>query len=184
MIFFRTSLFLILILTATVVVADTRIVIEGMTRKSSDEVLSLMGGRLEHVRASAASPARADDAAFLVRQVLQKDGYVDVSVSWKITGRQEILLSVEEGSRLSLGQITVNGVPKDEVRKFIKLYSRPAEKDRPILGSESPFREGDVALGLNNIQQDLNAQGFWAATAEVENRATDPKTGRVDLTST
>ena len=177
--FLRTSLFLIL--TAMAVVADTRIVIEGMTRKSSDEVLGLMGGRLENVRTSDASPARADDAAFLVRQVLEKDGYVDVSVAWKIVGRKEILLTVEEGPRLSLGQVTVNGVAKEDIRKFVKLYSRPAEKDRPIVGSEPPFREGDVALGLSNIRQELNAQSFWAATAEVVNRVTDSNTGRVDL---
>ena len=175
----RTSL--ILLLTAIAAVAETRVVIEGMTRRSSGEVLDLMGGRLEHIRSSDASAARADDAAFLVRQVLEKDGYVDVRVAWKIVGRHEILLNVEEGPRLSLGTVTVNGVPKEDLRKFAKLYSLPADKDRPIISPDPPFREGDVAIGLTNIRQELNAQGYWAATAEVANRVTDPATGRVDL---
>ena len=100
----RTSL--ILLLTAIAAVAETRVAIEGMTRRSSGEVLDLMGGRLEHIRSSDASAARADDAAFLVRQVLEKDGYVEVRVAWKIVSRNQILLTVNEGPRLSLGTVT------------------------------------------------------------------------------
>ncbi|MEO5915452.1 MAG: BamA/TamA family outer membrane protein [Luteolibacter sp.] len=172
---------LVLLLTALAASAETRVIIEGMKRKSGDQVLGLMGGRLEHVRKSDASASRADDAAFLVRQVLQKDGYADVQVNWKIVSSTEILLTVQEGKRLSLGTVTVNGVPKEDTRKFVKLYSRPAEKDRPLTAGDAPFREEDVATGLSYIQQELNAEGYWAAEAEISSRETDPATGSVSV---
>ncbi|MES2659015.1 MAG: BamA/TamA family outer membrane protein [Verrucomicrobiota bacterium] len=176
---FRTSLFLLL--TALAASAETHVIIEGMKGKSGDQVLGLMAGRLEHVRNNDASLSRADDAAFLVRQVLQKDGYADVSVSSRILSRTEIVLTVREGTRLSLGKVTVNGVTPEDTKKFVKLYSLPADKDRPIGSGDPPFREGDVETGLSYIRQELNAQGYWSATAQISSRETDPATGDVNL---
>src|SRR5215217_6258101 len=107
----------LLLLTALAATAETRVRITGMTRKSEGNVLDLMGGRLEHVRKNDASTSRADDAAFLLRQVLRKDGYADVRVTSRIVSRTEILLIVQEGPRLSLGEVTVNGVPPDLAAK-------------------------------------------------------------------
>ena len=176
----RTSL--AIMLTALSAVAETRVRITGMKQKSENEVLELMGGRLAHVRANDAAPSRADDAAFLVRQVLRKDGYTDVRVDWKVVGRTEILLTVHEGGRLSLGRVSVNGVPPAQAKKLVKLYSRPALKGQSFTSGTAPFREEDVETGLSYLRQELNAQGHWEAEAAITFRATDPASGAVDLT--
>ncbi len=160
---------------------ETRVRIAGLKRKSESQVLDLLGARLENVRKGEASPSRADDAAFLLRQILRKDGFADVQVDWKVTGREEILLTVREGTRLALGQVTVTGVPPDEAGKLAKLFARPAEKERPLTAGDPPFRENDVATGLGYLQQDLNAQSYWGAVATVTSRTTDPATGDVAL---
>lgn len=159
----------------------TRVRIKGMTSRSEREVLEMMGGRLTHVRSSPPSAPLADDAAFLLRQILRKDGYADVVVDWKIRNGNQIVLTVQEGVRLSLGTVTVRGVPEDEMTKFAKLYAKPAEKERPLIGGASPFREGDVETGLSFIRQEYNARGYWAAEASVANRSTNPATGVVDV---
>jgi outer membrane protein assembly complex protein YaeT len=176
----RTSL--ILMLTALSAVAETRVRITGTKQKSENEILDLMGGRLAHVRANEAAPSRADDAAFLVRQVLRKDGYTDVRVDWKIVGRGEIVLTVHEGGRLSLGRVRVNGVPPAEAEKLAKLYARPARKGHSFISGAAPFREEDAETGLSYLRQELNAQGYWGGEAVVTSRATDPASGAVDLT--
>jgi outer membrane protein assembly complex protein YaeT len=176
----RTSL--ILMLTALSAVAETRVRITGTKQKSENEILDLMGGRLAHVRANEAAPSRADDAAFLVRQVLRKDGYTDVRVDWKIVGRGEIVLTVHEGGRLSLGRVRVNGVPPAEAEKLAKLYARPARKGHSFTSGAAPFREEDAETGLSYLRQELNAQGYWGGEAAVTNRTTDPASGAVDLT--
>lgn len=172
----------VFMLTALAAAAETRVRITGMTDKSEHEVLGLMGGRLEHVRSSNASASRADDAAFLLRQVLRKDGYAAVQVDWEIVSRTEILLVVREGGRLSLGQVTITGVSPAQANKLAKLYARPATKGRPLASGAPPFREEDVETGLSYLRQELNAEGYWGAEAAVVSRATDPASGAVDLT--
>jgi outer membrane protein assembly factor BamA len=172
---------LILMLTALSAVAETRVRITGTKQKSENEILDLMGGRLAHVRANEAAPSRADDAAFLVRQVLRKDGYTDVRVDWKIVGRGEIVLTVHEGGRLSLGRVRVNGVPPAEAEKLAKLYARPARKGHSFTSGAAPFREEDAETGLSYLRQELNAQGYWGGEAVVTSRATDPASGAVDF---
>lgn len=166
----------------TTAAAETRVRVEGMRHKTENQVLELMGGRLTHVRSSPASAPLADDAAFLLRQILRKDGYADAGVDWKISGRDEIVLRVTEGGRRSLGKVTVTGVPKQDAAKFARLYARPAEKDRPLGSGAPPFREEDVATGLSFLRQEFNARGYWAAEVDVAARANNQTTGAVDLT--
>ncbi|GAA5116267.1 BamA/TamA family outer membrane protein [Luteolibacter yonseiensis] len=173
--------FPILMLTALAATAETRIHITGLTRKSEGNVLDLMGGRLEYVRNNQASASSADDAAFLLTQVLRKDGYADVRVSSKIVSRDEILLTVYEGRRFSLGTVTVRGVDSDQAPKLAKIYAAPAEKARPLGAGSAPFREEDVEKGVSNIRQQLNSQGYWSAEVTIASRNTDPVEERVDL---
>ncbi|MCX6876687.1 MAG: BamA/TamA family outer membrane protein [Verrucomicrobia bacterium] len=170
------------ILLATVLCAgaETRIRVSGVPGKSEQQVLALMGGRLYQIRANPASPSRADDAAFLLRQLLQKDGYADVQVTWKIVNSGEILLTVGQGTRLALGKVTVLGAPGNEATRLARLYRGPAEKDR-MQGSTPPFREEDVATGLSYLTQDYQAHGYWAAVAGIEKRETERTSGAVNL---
>ncbi len=173
---------LVIFLTALVAGAETRVRITGLSGRSEAQILEEMGGRLAQVSTSAASPSRADDAAFLVRQVLRKDGYGEVQVDWKIISSTEIMLSVRAGQRLALGTVTITGVPTDEAKKLAKLFSRPAAKDQNFGSSSPPFREEDVETGLAYLRQELNAEGYWLAQATLTSRTTDPVTGIVALT--
>jgi len=170
-----------LLLAALTAAAETRVRITGMQRKSEAQTLDLMGGRLTHVRASPASAPLADDAAFILQRILRKDGYVDAAVDWRITGRDEITLVVREGGRLSLGKVNITGAPDEDARRFARLYAAPAEKGRSFGMGDPPFREEDVATGLSNLRQELNARGHWSAEAEVTRRSIEPATGMVDL---
>lgn len=177
--FWRAILFLFV--TVMAAGAETTVEIRGLKNQSSSQVLGLMRGRLEHVRTGEATPARADDAAFLTRQVLKKDGYVDVRVDGQVVNNNRILLTVREGPRLSLGTVKIDGVSTEQHKKLVKLYSRPAEKDRPLAQGNPPFREEDVETGLSYIQQELNAQGYWDAAAEITRRETDTANGKVNV---
>ncbi len=169
------------IVTSSSLLAETVLQVTGLRQKSESQVLDLMGGMLTHVRASDASTSRADDAAFLLRQVMRKDGFADVQVDYQIVNRQLIRLKVKEGLRLSLGVVQVDGAPADETEKLAKLYALPAEKSRGIISGDPPFREQDIATGLSNLRQQLNSEGFWEAQTTLANRTTDPTTGKVDL---
>ena len=165
----------------TSVGAKTKVTIKGAETKSESELLFLIGGRLTHVENDRASPSRADDAAFLLTQVMRKDGYADVRVTPRVVNANEILLTVDEGGRLSLGKVDVKGVAVADAGRLSRVYSNPASKDRPIGSGSAPFREEDVEKGLGLVKQDLNALGYWSAEATISGREIDEK-GDVNLT--
>jgi outer membrane protein assembly complex protein YaeT len=177
--FFR----VILLLAATVLTtaAETSVRITGMRAKSEQQMLAMVGGRLTHIKASPATPPLADDAAFILRQLLENDGYTGATVDWKIKGRDEVELVVSEGIRFSLGNVSVSGVDGEDVKKFARIYAKPAEVGREIGGEAPPFREEDVETGLSYLRQELNARGYWQAEASVTKRDINSETGVVDL---
>lgn len=173
---------LVLMMAVSTVAAETRVRITGMEGKNEAQVLELMGGRLAHVRASAPSPALADDAAFILRRILRNDGYSTAEVDWRIEGNSGIMLVVREGMRQSLGRVTVTGnLNREDTRRFARLYAAPARKDRPFGLGAPPFREEDVETGLSSIRQDLNARGFWSAEVEITRRHMNPDSGVIDM---
>ena len=161
-------------------VAETEINIEGMKSKSEGEVLQLMGGRLEYIRSKAATPWRADDAAFLVAGVLRKNGYEEVVVRSRVAGAGRIVLIVEEGQRLGLGKVEVLG--DKEAEKLAKLYALPAREDANFGDGAAPFRYEDVETGLQYVEQELNAGGYWGAKVELRKQETDRQAGLVNVT--
>jgi outer membrane protein insertion porin family len=160
--------------------AETEIDIRGMKSKSEFEVLQLMGDRLAYVRGKPASPWRAADAAFLVTEILRKDGYNDVRVTPKVEAPDRIALIVEEGARLALGDVKITG--DGDAKQLAKLFALPANKDRPFGLGAPPFREEDVETGLGFIVQQLRSEGYWDARANVADRAADTASGKVQVT--
>lgn len=179
MILFRSIV--VLLVTASIAGAETVIRIVGSHAKSEGQLLELIGNRLAHVRDKPASTWRADDAAFLLRQVMLKDGYPEVKVAWKIVKNDEIQLTVNEGFRLSLGKVSIKGLPDDDMKKFVELFSSPAEKGRSFASGSAPFRDEDVETGLSFIRQELYAQGYWEADASLVSRQTEAGTGAVNI---
>lgn len=173
---------LLLLAPMTVAHGETRVRISGLSGRSEGQVLESMGGRLDHVRGAAATQASAEDAAFLLGQVLKKDGYVGAGVTWKIAASDEIQLIVDEGLRYSLGSVRVLGVSKSDEKYMARLFRKVAEKDRFLFGGVAPFREGDIDEGLLNVRRELNADGYWDAEVLVRERWVDGRTGVVDLT--
>lgn len=179
MYFFR--IILLFVITALCAVAETRVSVTGVKNKSEQEVLAMMGGRLTYIKAAPASAPLADDAAFILRKLLKNDGYADATVDWKIKGSNQVELIVNEGIRLSLGEVTVSGVPEEDAKKLSRIYAKPAEVGREIGGEAPPFREEDVETGLSYLRQELNSRGFWEAEVTETKRATDPDTGAVNM---
>ena len=159
--------------------AETRVRILGVPGRSEAELLGILGGRLSQIRANPATPFRADDAAFLLRQSLQQDGCAQAEVAWKITGPDEIVLTASHASRLSLGEVTITGADPKDTKRLARLFAAPAEKDQPPGPGSPPFRESDVAIGLSYLTQDYQAHGYWAAAATVEKRELDAASGEV-----
>ena len=154
--------------------------IEGLSRMKEADALKLLGDRLEYIRRKAPSRARADDAAFLLSTLMERQGYQQARITPTIAG-QTIILRVDEGPRLSLGSLALPGVPADDQIRLAKLFRLPGQERGIGPAQESPFREADLAEGLALIEADFRSRSFWKASATVEKRTLDPSSNRIDF---
>lgn len=158
----------------------TRVQIVGLTGLSEEDVLAKLGGRLDFITAREPTRSRADDADFLVRRLLEKEGYSDVEISWRIPDEGDtIILTVKSGPRLIIGEVTVVGV-EGEMAETLKKYFTGSS----LFGGEAavPYLEGKVGEARNSTLSYLKAQGYWQATTELEPPTIREQKRKVDLT--
>lgn len=173
------ALALFAIAAGPVCAAETEIDIRGMRSKSEREVLTLIGGRLFYVRSKPANSWRANDAAYLVQNILRNDGFFEAEVTAIIEGERKIALIVDEGLRLSLGKVEILG--DGDTKKLTKIFTTPFASDTPFGAGSVPFRAGDVAKGLDFVSSQLKSEGYWNAEVTMAKQAINQETGVVDM---
>lgn len=172
--------FAALALSALPAAAVTDVDIRGMESKGEREVLQLLGGRLEYIRKKDASAWRADDAAFMVENILRNDGYYEVTVRGMVETPNRIALLVNEGQRLSLGTVTVLG--DGDLKELQKTFTTPFKSDTPFGAGSPPFRADDVSTGLDFVTKQLMSEGYWSAEVTMRKQDINKQTGVVDMT--
>ena len=170
----------VLVLPVMSVSAETEVDIRGMQSKSEREVLVLLGDRLFYIREKKANPWRANDAAFMVREILRNDGFYQVEVRGVVEAPDRIALLVEEGQRLSLGTVTITG--GGDAKTLNEVFTTPFESDTPFGAGSPPFRAEDTAKGLDFVTRQLQSEGYWKAVATMTGQYINPETGVVDMT--
>lgn len=158
----------------------TKIRIRGVQSISEKQALDLLGGRLAFARSKPPTQALAEDAAFMLRRMLENQGFANPSITAS-TGPGTIFLDVAEGPRLTLGSVHLPDPEQKEAKRLSELFSSVSRKHDQLTSQQAPFRESDVGAGLDIILADFNSRGYWAAEASVEKRSTDPKTGEVNF---
>jgi len=147
--------------------ADIRI--EGLGSMSESEALDLLGERLELIKSKPPSTSRASDAAFLLENLMKRQGFQNPDVKPVISGNA-IRLVVNEGPRIKIGSVAVPGFEKEEQERLEKLFKLPGQERVLRPGQEPPFREADVKEGLSLLEADFRSRGYWKAKAAVEKR--------------
>ncbi|MCW1923803.1 BamA/TamA family outer membrane protein [Luteolibacter arcticus] len=147
--------------------ADIRI--EGLGSMSESEALDLLGDRLELIKAKPPSTSRASDAAFLLENLMKRQGFQTPDVKPVISGNA-IRLVVNEGPRVKIGSVAIPGLEKEDQERLSKLFKLPGQERVLRPGQEPPFREADVAEGLSLLEADFRSRGYWKAKAVVQKR--------------
>lgn len=158
---------------------ETKIDIRGIESTSNGEILEMLAGRLVYVREKPASAWRANDAAYMVEQILRNDGYPQVEVSGKMVSSDHILLSVKEGMRRSLGSVEVE--TEGDTETLVKLFKMPFQKRSMMKQGEIPYREDHVTEGLDFVLSQLKSEGYWQASVSLTSNTIDPDTGKVNI---
>jgi len=169
-------LLFVFFLTATVSYGQkTKIDIQGLTSLSKKDTLILLGKRTEYIVNRPPGPSRADDAAFLLKQTLQKNGYPHASVTWALDiPRNRIILTVNEGVKRHIGKINYikdSDTFSDEALQ--KYFLQPLLTSYiPLTNQTIAALDENIESGRKNIETYLHSQGYWLAnisSLEVQN---------------
>jgi len=139
---------------ATAATAATEVRIEGNdtigTRRLREAAAAEMAGLEEPARRAAA----AEDAAFQMVSAGRRAGYAFIEVESSITGEgvdAVVVFKVREGPLVQLGEVTFSGNAFFTATQLLPHIAL----ERP-----TPYVEGDVSAGRNEIVRLYRAQGF------------------------
>ncbi|MFL6542558.1 MAG: outer membrane protein assembly factor [Chthoniobacterales bacterium] len=110
--------------------------------------------------------ARADDAAFFLALFYRKQGYAKVDVRYSIERGNRILLTVEEGPLVTLGQINFVGNQHEPAEKLFDFAVGPTRERYSKTQKQLPFVAADVQEGADLVHRLYVAEGFVNATVE------------------
>ena len=156
--------------------------IQGLHTISEKEALDLIGGRLEFIRARAASASRADDAAFLLERVLKQRGYNSPGVRAEVRPPSLIVLHVQEGPLSTLGQVRTPGADTELGKEIAEQFESVHHGKTRKIGKQTPYLASEAPVGVANATALLHSKGYWDATVTLASVNRDPGSGATKVT--
>lgn len=170
----------ILVLACALPAFAAKVRVQGLSSITEDQALELLGGRLKYVKDRPASESRADDAAFLLERLLNKQGFSNPEVEWSLPGGNIIQLRVKEGPRSFLGEVWIRGVDETTVKDLMAQFQTAHHAQRGfLLDNYTPYLPENNNTGATNAKHHLQSLGYWKASVEVESAKRNPRTGSV-----
>lgn len=112
------------------------------------------------------TPARADDAAFFLALFYRKQGYAKVEVRYSIEHGNRVLLTVDEGPLVTLGQINFLGNQHEPAEKLFDFAVGPTRERYSKTQKQLPFVASDVQEGADLVHRLYVAEGFVNARVD------------------
>lgn len=138
---------------------QSNLMISGATVFKDEELRLQLKEQIAAIEKLGLTAPRADDAAFLLELFYRQHGYRDAEVRYEIAGGQ-LRLFVNEGVRVTLGNVTFRGnqtIPRDKLFEFL---IGPTRERYAKQGDELPFVRGDLEDGVNLVRRLYIAEGF------------------------
>ncbi|MCX6968327.1 MAG: BamA/TamA family outer membrane protein [Verrucomicrobia bacterium] len=166
------------------VLTRVRVVLEGNTHFSADQIRAALADPLSAMEQSGLTPALADDAAFLLGVFYRKNGYSQVEVKWAISAGNTLRLTIVEGPFTRLGEVVFRGnahLPASTLLGYVTgaIRERFPDKKQPL-----PYVESDVKGGVERIRGLYHSEGFLDATVDPPVITISPDKTRADVAVT
>jgi len=154
----------------------------GLTAMTDREARELLFEQITGLNREGLNLAGADDTAFYLELHLRRNGYYEALVDYEIVNPNKLVLTVNEGPRMTLGEVTIEGAdsfPNDELKDFIL---GPIRERTSTLDSELPFVANLIDDGAGLLERFYRDNGFTEAVVEPPQFEFHPETQTVDIT--
>jgi len=162
--------------------ATTRVEFTGQQAIKEKDLRSAVKEQLTTLDQYGLTSARADDLAFFVEVFYRKNGYTKATVRYKIEGRDQLRLEINEGSLMALGTITFDGNAHEPEKKLFEFVVGPTRQRYSKLQKTLPFVASDIQEGADLVHRLYVAEGFLDAAVAQPRYTFHDEANRVDVT--
>lgn len=140
---------------------DVTVRFSGVTAFNDGDLGDALADPFDTLQQEGVTNATADDAAFFLELFYRKNGYPFAEGSYRIAGPKELLLIVEEGPLVALGDIRFTGNEHFKDPSNFQQYIIGTTRERfPASRTQLPYVEADVQKGVDLVQRFYLAEGF------------------------
>ena len=137
---------------------------QGVTGFTEAELRDALFDPLDTIQHDGLRPATADDVAFFLELFYRKSGYSFVSTNYTILGPQHLVLKVDEGPLVALGDIRFTGNDHyKDVSNFQQYIIGQTRQRFPASRKELPYVDTDVQKGTDLVQRFYLSEGYLNA---------------------
>ena len=104
--------------------------------------------------------ARADDAAFFLELFYRKNGFSKVNVKYVLAGGNRLRLEIDEGPRITMGEVEFVGnstLPSD---KLFEYFVGPTRERYSKMEKKLPYVKSDLDEGIDLVRRLYVSEGF------------------------
>jgi outer membrane protein insertion porin family len=156
------------------------VVINGATSFKDEELRSHLKEQITAIAELGLTPARADDAAFLLELFYRKNGYDKAEVRYTISGSR-LRLDVEEGPHFTVGNVQFVGAEHFTADKLFEFFIGPTRERYGKTAKTLPFVRNDLTEGIDLVRRLYISDGYLNVIVQEPHYAFGA-TGEVNIT--
>lgn len=141
------------------VAQNANVVINGATAFKEEELRSQLKEQITAISELGLTPARADDAAFLLQLYYRKNGYDKADVHYTISGSR-LRLDINEGPHVTVGHVNFVGAEHFPSDKLFDFFIGPTRERYGKTAKTLPFVRNDLTEGVDLVRRLYISDGY------------------------
>lgn len=143
--------------------------IVGATSFKEKELLSQLKEQISSIEELGLTAARADDAAFFLELFYRKNGFSKVNVRYAMPGGNRLRLEIEEGPRVTIGNVEFVGNDNLAADKLSEFLLGPTRERYSKAEKKLPYVKSDLDEGVDLVRRLYISEGFLNVIVQAAN---------------
>lgn len=160
--------------------ANVKVRWKGIRAFSERALRTALEEQLAQIRSEGLTRPNADDAAYYTAVFYHQNGYAHAEVTWQIR-EMELVLTVEEGDRVQLGTIGIEGNPSIPSAILLELLTSVSSERLEVSKNRLPLVVADLEAGAGRIAERYRLEGFLNVAVSAPQITFHPESASADV---
>ncbi len=151
------------------VAKESNVELVGEKSFKEKDLLTQLKEQITSISELGLTAARADDAAFFLELYYRKNGFPNVNVKYSMPGGNRLRLEIDEGPRITIGQVDFVGnetLPSD---KLFEYFVGPTRERYSKAEKKLPYVKSDLDEGVDLVRRLYISEGFLNVLVQAPN---------------